>query len=484
MTLKHIAIYIWWLAVVLSTLSACDHENLGYPRPSTPTLLDITSAQAWFEATYGKKYTTNYQKNTASTPIPILNIDWTNAIITTNNNQATVECDWTYNNATNTFQYADKYVNTDIVDRLVILQTKNIDSLIAFRMVALPTTNTPLQEKNAPYLDSHDTFNGIILFFNMNGQFVNGWLYQDGLIYAGLQPHTMDTINSSVQRISAFIVDVTECTTVYAGAEYEGTELLTPITSCQTHHTWMFTDDQIAQRTIDGVYKYDPGYIAGAGNNGSITLPKKTIDPCDFLQQIQNNTILNEWIIEYTQKAKTTSCEAGYCKKNDGTFVFPTKATNHFLTYNNTLSNGKYLERVHMHPDLSGGSAIPSPSDLNALYNMLKNNQIDNINTFKYVIVSSTGTLILSIINETDFKQFCINFEISSKKYTKYYEAFLSSNLYQSSDPNVFGDEMAIFFNDLHAGLRCTYGIPNDYTINWNVKQVNADGSVLNINCK
>lgn len=485
--------------LVLLLLTGCKN-NLDVERGDEPlmatSVFGVAEAQTWFDAHF--RHSINRRSKSAERPTNglLLDIDWSTAFVVSDSDFVAVESSWKYKNGVDTL-YSEGMA-TENIDRLVVLKSLKNDSILGFRMVILPTENYSQQVDLFlvnNYLSRTADLDGMVLFYDLDGNFVNGWIYDKGTILSALvETNCQKNTNHGTKTTRSVGIKykyVTICTTSYAGMIYEGEEVIVPVTNCRTQSLTEFsTNDELVNPFVSKGEIVTLGGGNGGGGNTNGGTPngneQQTTDPCSRLAQIKNNASLNNWIVEHTAKAATSTIEEGYCKRADGTLDFPTRATATSLGYGGALQGGKYTERVHTHPDRSGGAAIPSVGDLNVLYNMLVTGKMADVATFNYVIVSSTGTLILNIVDEAAFRCFCVNFEIGLGKNGKYQQVFSESDFYKSTyNPEKFGDELAKFFSDLNAGLSCTYGIPTDNgSMEWNTKQVNADCSVSNLNCK
>ncbi len=79
--------------------------------------------------------------------------------------------------------------NIKQVLRLVILRNKETGKTVSFIMAILPSLNYMKQKDEAiygnKYLKRTSNLDGSVLFFGIDGQFVNGWIYENGKITAG-----------------------------------------------------------------------------------------------------------------------------------------------------------------------------------------------------------------------------------------------------------------------------------------------------------
>jgi hypothetical protein len=484
---EYCKIAIIFLLLLISCKNEVDVDN----KNESPLLVDfgVDEARTWFNARVYKQEKLKV-KSVYSVDNLSLDIDWNLGQVNSNAEYVAVEVPWIYQNASEEF-YSKGMSSFNSIDRLVVLKSLKSDSIFGFRMIILPTENysqflDSLSANN--YLSRTLDLDGMVLFFDLDGCFVNGWLYDCGVISAALFEFEKLNARGSSRTKSASIsykyVEV--CTTSYAGMVYEDEEIIVPVTNCRTKALTEFSStSELTKKTID----YGGEIILAGGGGSSDTnnedFDKSVVEPCDFLASVKLNNSLNQWVIENMARAVTSDVETGYCKCIDGTCCYPSYSTSTALSYGNKLAGCKYTERVHMHPDKSGGAAIPSVGDLNVLYNMLVTGKIADVATFNYVIVSSTGTLVLNIVDEAAFKKFCVDFEIELGVKGKYSGVYLHSELYKTYDPDQFGDEVARFFSELNAGLSCIYGLPTaNGSVEWNVKQVNADRSVSNLNCK
>lgn len=84
----------------------------------------------------------------------------------------------------------DRYLMT--VTRLIVLQYEDEREPLLFFMVISPSVKYLEMTKFRPYYNTYPerdkSFDGNILFYNLSGEFVNGWKYEDGKILNKLLP--------------------------------------------------------------------------------------------------------------------------------------------------------------------------------------------------------------------------------------------------------------------------------------------------------
>lgn len=104
------------------------------------------------------------------------------------------------------------------VGRAVILKDLNTGEIITFNMIIIGSQEYLMRSdklSNNNYLYREPNFDGIILFFSSNGEFVNGWRYQKGVISKRISP-ALEMFESSIDSQSLVTTRAEQdCTTRY-----------------------------------------------------------------------------------------------------------------------------------------------------------------------------------------------------------------------------------------------------------------------------
>lgn len=486
-----------WLA------TSCQNEVEFEPHPRSVSPLTIAEAQNWLNdvtSTSGsrlrtKAYVSNGDEEDFSLLEPLF--DWNLAEVSNDSLWSVVELPWNYVDAevvvksSDVAAYAEENPNVAIpqIQRLVIMRNLSTGDTYGFCMVVLPSLSYWQRTGDAVteirYLNRDNAFDGAVLFYSLQGDFVNGWLYQNGIIEGKLQLYSSSSPQqASIQKLHYDYYTIETC--VYqknvnsAGDIVYGPVLL----YCKTRIFAELVQDN-DQNPWGGGSGTTGGYDTGGGGGGST--PDKPNnpepDPCQKLGNIKADAGLNARVNSYTEKARVEPIEDGYVKGVDGSFLPPKIRESRKVDYGSSLSGKKWTERLHIHTDVSGGSSEPSWQDLKTLYNMFSKGQMADVSNFKYVVVSSTGTLILTISDPIAFTEFYKN-ALMLGETGLFWDAFMNT-VYQKNDPDEFEPALAQLLDDLNSGLTCTYGKCSEEgtAIDWNTKQVTDGCTVTNIDC-
>ena len=162
---------------------------------------DVADARNWFEANAHLIRPSEVITRSADgsekvvTQNPVFN--WNLAEWSSNSEWEVVELPWEYKEWEDIFvlwevwQYAQATNSIpENVTRLIVKQSRETRETFGFKMRMAPTLNFLLSNGESlhtnTYLHRDNRLSGIVLFYTLDGKFMNGWRYQDGEIVAEL----------------------------------------------------------------------------------------------------------------------------------------------------------------------------------------------------------------------------------------------------------------------------------------------------------
>lgn len=196
--MKHKQMYAKWITrcfLLLMIMYACssDYENYEESNRQFVEPLTVQSAQDYYSSAYGNvPKLKSYDENQISL-IP----DWDIARLHTDSLWYAVESPVGFDDVRVRLVSSDvsgRIQSGDIgqvkqVLRLVILRNKETGKTVSFIMAVLPDYNymklkgDVLHENQ--YLTRTSDLDGAVLFFGIDGEFINGWIYENGSITGG-----------------------------------------------------------------------------------------------------------------------------------------------------------------------------------------------------------------------------------------------------------------------------------------------------------
>ena len=198
---KHWKAILFCLTLLSVVLSACQSDLYEIEEVETVDVVNfgITDARNWLETNAhlirpNKVITRSADgSETTVTQPPVFN--WNLAQWSSNPNWEVVELPWEYEEREQVFALWEVWqhaqTNNTIpenVTRLVIMQCRETGATYGFRMRMAPDLNFLLSYggnlSDNKLLDRSSRLSGIVLFYTLDGQFVNGWRYHDGEITA------------------------------------------------------------------------------------------------------------------------------------------------------------------------------------------------------------------------------------------------------------------------------------------------------------
>lgn len=293
--------------------------------------------------------------------------------------------------------------------RLIVLRNKEDGKTYSFMMAVLPNFDYMLEKREAieenKYLARQSDFSGLVYFYSVDGQFINGWMYQDGMIIGS----TNEEDANGTKR--AVIVETEYCwiQDVYAAGKYLGRDF-----HCEITYQTVFIREPIGggggrDTNLGGVNL--PGGGGGGGNNGYLPYdevkPKvESEDPCANLKNKMSDITFRR-MLQDLGSITNKDYEGGKAYRyQDGKYNFtthngsPGEPDIKYVPLNVNRIDGF----IHSHYD--GILKTFSPSDLVMPYNWFVNNGINDLNTFTLGLVTSGGTYFIFVTDLQKYMKF------------------------------------------------------------------------------
>ncbi len=285
--MKHIEKWKKWRILiyigVLGTLLACTEQMLH--DGDTPTdELTVSVAREWYDSQYAPiVMTRTCEEDGKELPVKP---DWKGAKTSSWGRFETVETPILTNGVhlildSETALHWDPCTKVDYIcntTRMVVLKDKITGKIRSFVMIFVGSydylKNTRNMTKNS-YLYREPDYDGLVLFYAINGSFINGWRYSDGKIVGYLSPSCNTQAESFVSTRGVQQVCHDICTTEYSynchdeyvlvGGDMETGLIYDTVTYCdlvpyeRCYRECEFVDDG----KVDPNNPYPPG---GAGN--------------------------------------------------------------------------------------------------------------------------------------------------------------------------------------------------------------------------
>jgi hypothetical protein len=462
--------------------------------------LSINEAKDWFiknlknESLQSDLFRSNSADSTVFDLKPLLN--WDLAELDNDSIWSVVELAWEYQDgfveiATSEVKQQYERNQTDViqVQKLVILKNRLTGAIYGFKMLVIPNLSYILSSaeniNSNYYLRRDPAFSGLVLFYSVKDEFINGWEYDHGKIISKVlkesSPSEVSTAN--YHKVSSGFVTYSIETCIYITVSFAGFTSEPNFSHCKTEFFSTYIDDGFSDGGGGGggVTIYGKGINTNPNTTTTPSDPTSTLaDPCAEFQKMIADDALNAKLKEYILKAERDSLEDGYIKTALGSLIGPSERTRTHLSY--TSFNDKIIERVHVHPDLSGGTYVFSPQDLLTLHSMFIKGQMFNPATFRYIVVSIYGNGILHITDPVAFKEFG----------NKYNKETLDNMFKQAYDKdNDITNALKWFLKilkDTNSGLTFSLG---EFTmesseisdIKWTTYQLDSKDNVTNKDC-
>lgn len=486
---NNLIIKILLLIICAITLSCQNDENQPEILKES---LSINEAMDWVDKNFinNVSYSGIFKINTADSTVfdlkPLLN--WNLAEIDNDSIWSIVELPWEYEGgfvkiANYEVKQQVESSHTDIiqVEKLVILKNRLTGDIYGFKMLVIPDLNYMLSNSENintnTYFNRDNDLSGLVLFYSVKDEFINGWLYDKGMITERVinQNPNSKVNTSNFQKVSEGFSHYSIETCYYSIASGGGYTSEPKLMHCKTEYFSTNTEDDYL---IGGGGGVD---ISGIGGGGTGSISNDTpADPCAENKKIKADQELIKRLKDYIEKSKKESIESGYMKTVSGEFIYPKYRDAKSVKYEYFFTE-KITERVHLHPDLSGGTYIPSSKDILSLYSMFIDGRMYNSGTFRYIVVSSLGIGSLHITDPVAFENF-------GSKYTKEsLDELFDATRRADNGMDSYLKQLLEVLKSSSSGLDFSLGefeMESSYpNIQWNTKQIDALGNVVDLNC-
>lgn len=369
------------------------------------------------------------------------------------------------------------------VFRQVVMRNKQTGLDYAFMMVVMPGLDYMLSkgdelEKNR-YLTRESDLSGTVIFYTTDGEFVNGWVYEEGKI-----AYSIGELKNRLKNVETGIT----CWYQHFYGISQETGDITYIGS-NVHCETIYSYDHPIAIDDNGSGGVDPGGGVGiGGGSGSPSIPptpdppkEEPTDPC---KSMSNKMASQEFMNKITELKNLTGqkYEAGrsYTYK-DGMYNF----TNHdgSTGIGEIEYSPSYISKIDgfIHSHYDGLLKTFSASDLMIPYHWFINkNGINNLNTFSLGLVTSEGTYFLFISDWTKYRAFGQTYEnkevfnILSGLYENDY------NIKPSTDATTSMNNLANLLENTNSGLTLMKDAGNN---KFSIVTKDSQGNIKLINC-
>lgn len=481
-----------FLLLSILIFSCKDDDNQLTPPEN---LFTIDLAKEWFETKFKSddfEYPFRIQGNDSNllSLKPLLN--WDIAQLTSDSVWTVVELPWEYENGLVT------YTNSEVkqlsgtnnmeavqVEKLIIIKNRISKEVYGFKMRIIPDlTYLQLHADNIAYnsyLKRDLDLSGSVLFYSISDEFVNGWKYADGKVVAQLKVAEAEPTGVGASKISNRwdyqFIETCRYSYVTVNGIRSGT---TTSYGCTTE---MFIELVMEDNQLD----YTSGLADYSYGGGGSTVTAVPVDPCAYLKSLKNDQRLTEEIKRYYDKMNTTINEQGFIReahdKQNPVKHKESTPTNITFEYS---SGTKYCEKLHTHPTLSGGTPFPSPKDLKNLYSMYKEGRMQDVNKFRYIIVSKLGVSCLMITDIKAFDAFAGKWMSGNIEYDLDDLFLKRDRLYgQSQSLEAHLRDLLMLFKATNAGLTYYYSnISEGGNIpEWSLRELDSQNNLTTKNC-
>ncbi len=315
---KEVFIYFLLSLFLVNCSDKFDDYELSPPEPT----FSIPMAKSWFETNLQPVIDRNLIKpKTEGSSIidlqPLFN--WDLAELYSNSNWAVVELPWEYEEGIVTYVgegegFSSGYnpFESTQITKLVILNNLATEEIYGFKMVVLPDINYLAlggDLSNTTYLNQDAEFTGIILFYSVLDQFVNGWIYKNGQITGTLHlaenPDKSENTGIFSKSKGWFYVE-------FCWYQYfvypDGSQSEPMLLDCswQSYYIQDYFDSQ------EGGGGFDPG---GGGSSGGTISPSSVYQPAEGDTFFKNSVtptmdvqILNECLLAIMEYVSQELC--------------------------------------------------------------------------------------------------------------------------------------------------------------------------------
>ena len=214
---------LFCLTLLSVVLYACQSDVYDFELEEVEvTCLGIINARNWFEVNEHLLRPSEVLTRSATGEEEVVTLNplfnWNIAELSRDPNWEVVELSWEYEEVEQIFAlwevwqyaYANNFVPENVT-RLVIVQNRNTDDRFGFKMRIAPSLNFLLNHGESlqtnSYLHRNSQLCGIVVFYTLDGEFMNGWRYRNGEITAALTAKTevdIEDVNVPTTRMTCW----------------------------------------------------------------------------------------------------------------------------------------------------------------------------------------------------------------------------------------------------------------------------------------
>lgn len=444
--------FLHFIPILLLICYSCNNENYDFKLKNN---LTINEAKEWFYSNQKSGDSSSKAPANDSVTNPILFLDWELAFIENNSKWTAVELPWEYENMKTTamLNETENYLLSNEIEskhlnKLVIIKHNETGDMYGFRMEVIPnlkyyTDNNINEIEKNTYLTKKSNFNGIVLFYNLKNEFVNGWAYTDGSVQYSIKMSNAQKINEAFKAKNISYYEITYCRYLKVGNDTWGWVIHEQ--GCHTARYYIEDnqDHSPAGGGSGGEYDFSGGGSGGSGGYGENNpnqnqTPTIEVKPdCNELANSNTNAIANILNSVYNDPyggmfpygtnrsianaapilknySNTHNYEWAMTASRDGNIHNVSMSNNDVLPFNTNLNKNQVTINHHRNTSLifhthpKGTLTTPSASDAIILYNIYNSYLTDNI--FANIIFAHDGSEHAVYISDRNmFKNFCHN---------------------------------------------------------------------------
>lgn len=376
--------------------------------------------------------------------------------------------------------------------RYVFLRNKKNDESIGFIMTIIPSLKY-IESSNFEvfdnfYLERDNQFDGFVYYYTLDGDFINGWVYEDGNVTKTVTLVNKEDVEEDAPITRAVTcdmlvtIDITEtCYYSYgvAGGKKSGTTFL----GCNYEMTHL-SYNMVCQYSgggNGGLVGSGNGSGAGSnGNNSNSNNAKESADPCANMDGKVKNTAFSNKLNDMSGlTSKNYEAGVSYTYK-DGTYTFSNRdgnAGDPSIGYKPT-SSSPIDGFVHTH--YNGLLNTFSPGDIASIYDWYNRDGIKDISNFSMGLVTKDGVAFLMVSDPAKFKALHAK-GLETVKNTMDY-GYLTYQINPQMGWDASNNMLAQMLKSTQSGLTLMTKKKSDAA--FSKKEVDANNKVNNTNCK
>lgn len=239
--------------------------------------------------------------------------------------------------------------------RMVVMRNKEDGKTYSFMMAVLPDLGYMLKKGESidenKYLTRDSDLSGLVFYYNIDGSFVNGWVYKDGKITGGT--HSAGGGQPRQKAVTGIIIEYCWYQDAYV-QKPDGT-LVYINTTFHCHSTIYYTGHDNDSIFADGEGGVILGPIGGGGSGGGGQNPRPGFNYRDIGNITADEIVKSAMNTMMTNVKKDASAENG--RRERGFWVFYDEATGKY--YAGVEKIGPYAQGEGTHGSVTAGSAHP-----------------------------------------------------------------------------------------------------------------------------